>query len=214
MVIAIDGPGGVGKSTVARGVAEALGAAYLNTGLYYRAATIAALDAGADPDDARAVLEAVAAAEFAFAGESMLLDGRDVTERCRSPEVTASVSLVSAIPGVRALMVRRQREWVEDHGGHAVVEGRDIGTVVFPEADLKVFLTASAEARARRRAKDREAAGQAVDEIAAALRRRDHIDSTREASPLTPAEDAVTIDTTSYDADQVIALVLGMADPA
>ena len=214
MVIAIDGPGGVGKSTVARGVAAALEASYLNTGAYYRAATIAALDAGADPADAAAVIAAVSAAHFAFIDEVMLLDGADVSERSRSPEVTAAVSLVSAIPGVRSLMVGRQREWVEEHGGHAVVEGRDIGTVVFPDADLKVFLTASAEARAERRAGDREAAGQGVAEIAEALQRRDHIDSTRETSPLVAADDAVTIDTTSYTADEVIALVLGMVHPA
>ncbi|MCB2223051.1 MAG: (d)CMP kinase [Actinobacteria bacterium] len=212
MVIAIDGPGGVGKSTVARGVAAALGAAYLNTGLYYRAATIAALEGGADLDDAESIAAAVASRRYEFAGEAILLDGHDVTERSRSPEVTAGVSQVSAVPAVRALMVRHQREWVEAHDGRAVVEGRDIGTVVFPDAALKVFLTASAEARARRRAGDREAAGQDVDAIAEALRRRDHIDSTREASPLAPADDAVTIDTTSYDADEVIAIVLRMLD--
>ncbi len=212
MVIAIDGPGGVGKSTVARRVAEAIGASYLNTGAYYRAATIAALDAGAPLDDPAAVAAAVAAADFAFVDERMLLDGRDVSERSRSSEVTGSVSIVSAIPEVRTLMVTCQREWVEMHNGHAVVEGRDIGTVVFPDAAVKVFLTASEDERARRRAGDREAAGLDVDSIAEALRRRDHIDSTREASPLTAAEDAVAIDTTSYDAEAVIAIVLGLID--
>ncbi|MCJ7726991.1 MAG: (d)CMP kinase [Acidimicrobiia bacterium] len=213
MVIAIDGPGGVGKSTVARGVAAAIGASYLNTGAYYRAATIAALDAGADPADPVAVIDAVEQAVFAFVGETMLLDGRDVSERSRSPEVTNRVSIVSAIPSVRALMVRYQRQWVADHDGHAVVEGRDIGTVVFPDAAVKVFLTASEEERARRRSGDREAEGQNVDSIAEALRRRDHIDSTRETSPLTAAEDAVTIDTTAYEADDVIDIVLGLIDP-
>lgn len=214
MVIAIDGPGGVGKSTVARGIATAIGAAYLNTGAYYRAATIAALDAGVALDDPEAVTEAVAGRRFAFAGEDMLLDGQDVSEQSRSPEVTGNVSVVSAIPSVRALMVRYQREWVADHDGHAVVEGRDIGTVVFPDADVKVFLTASEEERARRRSGDREAEGQDVGTIAEALRRRDHIDSTRQTSPLTAAEDAVTIDTTSYDADEVIRIILGLIDPA
>jgi cytidylate kinase len=213
MVIAIDGPGGVGKSTVAKGVAAAVGAAYLNTGAYYRAATIAALDAGADPSSPSEVTAAVEAATFDFIDECMLLDGRDVSERSRSPEVTAAVSIVSAMPQVRALMVRYQQEWVDEHGGHAVVEGRDIGTVVFPDAEIKVFLTASEEERARRRSGDREAEGQDVDSIAAALRRRDHIDSTREASPLTPADDAVTIDTTAYRADEVIELVLALIDP-
>ncbi|MBU1866046.1 MAG: (d)CMP kinase, partial [Actinobacteria bacterium] len=187
MVIAIDGPGGVGKSTVARRVAAAIGASYLNTGAYYRAATIAALDAGAPLDDPEAVTAAVAAAEYAFVGEHMLLDGRDVSERSRSPEVTGAVSIVSAIPGVRALMVACQRRWVAERGGRAVVEGRDIGTVVFPDAAVKVFLTASETERARRRAGDREAAGLDVGSIAEALRRRDHIDSTRETSPLTAA---------------------------
>ena len=214
MVIAIDGPGGVGKSTVARGVAAALDAAYLNTGAYYRAATIAALDAGAAPDDAAAVNAAVAAAGFAFVGESMLLDGHDVSERSRSPEVTGAVSIVSAIPAVRALMVRRQREWVAEHDGHAVVEGRDIGTVVFPDAAVKVFLTASEDERARRRSGDREVKGQDVNSIAKALRKRDHIDSTRETSPLTAADDAVTIDTTSYDAGAVIGIILSLVDPS
>ena len=214
MVIAIDGPGGVGKSTVARGVAAALDASYLNTGAYYRAATIAALDAGAAFDDPPAVIAAVEAAEFAFVDECMLLDGRDVSDRSRSPEVTGAVSVVSAIPGVRTLMVRYQREWVAARAGHAVVEGRDIGTVVFPDAAVKVFLTASEAERARRRSGDREAEGQDVGSIADALRRRDHIDSTRETSPLSAAEDAVTIDTTSYDADSVIGIVLDLVDPA
>jgi len=213
MVIAIDGPGGVGKSTVAKGVAAAIGASYLNTGAYYRAATIAALDAGADLSSPAEVTAAVAAAVFEFVDECMLLDGRDVSERSRSPEVTGTVSIVSAVPEVRALMVRYQQEWVADHGGHAVVEGRDIGTVVFPDAEVKVFLTASEEERARRRSGDREAEGQDVNSIAEALRRRDHIDSTRETSPLMPADDAVTIDTTAYGADQVIELVLGLIDP-
>jgi len=214
MVIAIDGPGGVGKSTVARGIAAAIGASYLNTGAYYRAATIAALDARADINDPVAVTAAVESSEFAFVGECMLLDGEDVSERSRSPEVTATVSIVSAMPEVRALMVRYQREWVAEHDGHAVVEGRDIGTVVFPKAAVKVFLTASEEERARRRSGDRESEGQAVDAIAEALRRRDHIDTTRETSPLTAAGDAVIIDTTAFRADDVIEIVLGLIDPA
>jgi len=214
MVIAIDGPGGVGKSTVARGVAEAMDAAYLNTGAYYRAATIAALDAGADLDNPVQVAAAVAAAQLDFAGDCMLLDGRDVSNETRGPEVTAGVSRVSAIPEVRRLMVRSQQEWVARHGGHAVVEGRDIGTVVFPDAAVKVFLTATEEERARRRSLDTESGGQDVHLIAEQLRRRDHFDSTREASPLMAAPDAVTIDTTSFDAAEVIAIVLRLVDPA
>ena len=112
------------------------------------------------------------------------------------------------------MMVDRQRRWVEEREGNAVVEGRDIGTVVFPDAPLKVFLTASEEERARRRARDREGADRAVESVAADLRRRDHIDSTREASPLVAADDAVTIDTTTFSAEEVIELVLGLIDPA
>jgi cytidylate kinase len=214
MVIAIDGPGGVGKSTVAKGVAAAIDAAYLNTGLYYRAATIAALAAGATLDDIDRVTAAVELSVFEFANDKMFLDGRDVSTESRGPEVTGGVSLVSAMPEVRRLMVCYQRQWVAHHDGHAVVEGRDIGTVVFPDAAVKVFLTASEEERARRRAGDSEAGGLDVDSIAEQLRRRDHIDSTRDTSPLTAADDAVTIDTTSYDADQVIGIVLGLIEPA
>jgi len=212
MVIAIDGPGGVGKSTVARGVAAALQAAYLNTGAYYRAATIAALEAGVDLDDPVRVSAVVAAADLDFANDRMLLDGRDVSEETRNPDVTAGVSRVSAIPEVRRLMVRSQQEWVARHDGHAVVEGRDIGTVVFPDAAVKVFLTATEDERARRRSLDQESEGQGVDLIAEQLRRRDHFDSTRETSPLMAASDAVTIDTTSFDADEVIGIVLRLVD--
>jgi cytidylate kinase len=214
VVIAIDGPGGSGKSTIARAVAAALGVSYLNTGAYYRAATIAALRGGGDVSDPASLVAPVAAADFDFDGERMLLDGADVSEATRSPEVTANVSLVSAVPEVRRLMVARQRAWVERRGGAAVVEGRDIGTVVFPDAGVKVFLTASEEERARRRSRDAEAAGDDEQRVAAQLRRRDRIDSTREVSPLAPADDAVVIDTTGYDAEEVVAIVLGLIDPA
>jgi cytidylate kinase len=214
MVIAIDGPSGSGKSTIARAVAAALGYGYLNTGAYYRAATIAALRSGADPTDSDAVVPAVAGADFDFDGERMLLDGEDVSEATRAAEVTANVSLVSAVPEVRRIMVDQQRAWVERHSGRAVVEGRDIGTVVFPDAGVKVFLTASEEERARRRSLDAESRGQRPETIVELIRRRDEIDSTREVSPLTPAEDAVEIDTTSHDVEAVVAIVLRLVDPA
>jgi cytidylate kinase len=214
MVIAIDGPGGVGKSTVARAVAERLGAAYLDTGAYYRAVTVAVLRAGADPDDPEAVVQIARNADLGFDGTRMYLDGKDVSDAIRSVAVTGAVSAVSAIPELRLIVVARQRRWVEDHDCHAVVEGRDIGTVVFPEASVKVFLTADPSIRAMRRARDSEAAGQHLAEIEDALERRDTADSTRAASPLMPADDAVTIDTSWLDADGVAAIVLGLVAQA
>jgi cytidylate kinase len=144
----------------------------------------------------------------------MLLDGEDVAEAVRAPEVVALVSAVSALPEVRRVVVEQQREWVRRRGGRAVVEGRDIGTVVFPDAPVKVYLVADAAERARRRARDPEAAGQAVADIERRLRARDHADSTREASPLRAAEDAVTIDTTTLSVDEVVAVVLGLVAEA
>jgi cytidylate kinase len=210
VVIAIDGPGGVGKSTVARRVAAALNAPYLDTGATYRAATLAALRAGADPKDADAVLAALGAATIAYEDETIFLDGADVSAAVRSPEVTAAVSTVSAIQELRRRVVEWQRGWVADHHDRAVVEGRDIGTVVFPDAPLKIFLTASPEVRAARRAGDHEAQGRHVTDIAAELNRRDHLDSTREASPLQPADDAVVIDTDALGLEEVVATVLDL----
>jgi cytidylate kinase len=208
MVIAVDGPGGVGKSTVSRRVAAALGFEHLDTGSTYRAATLAAVAAGADPADRAAVTDIVDNCMIGYHKGRILLDGRDVSSEVRSTEVTAAVSAVSAIPQVRQRIVAMQRAWVADHGGKAVVEGRDIGTVVFPDAALKVFLTASPEVRAARRAGDAEAGTLDVEAIAADLRRRDHLDSSREVSPLRPAEDAHIVDTSALDLDQVVAAVL------
>ncbi len=210
-VVAIDGPGGVGKSTVAREVAAALGLPYLNTGAYYRAATVAALDAALEIDDGPAVAAELARHDFAFEDGAMLLDGRDVSAATRTPDVTAAVSAVAAHPAVRELMVAAQRAWMDRHGGRGVVEGRDIGTVVLPDAPVKVFLDARPEVRAARRAKDREVRG--VDEAAvqADLARRDRIDSTREASPLQVADDALVIDTSDLGIDEVVSRVLGLA---
>ncbi len=213
-VVAIDGPGGVGKSTVARAVAAELGLPYLNTGAYYRAATVAAREAGVDLDDGGAVTAEVARHDFAFEDGAMLLDGRDVTEATRTPEVTAAVSVVSAHPGVRELMVAAQRDWLDHHGGRGVVEGRDIGTVVLPGAPVKVFLDARPEVRAARRAKDREARGFDAEAVLADLARRDRIDSTREASPLQVAGDAVVIDTSDLSIDEVVGRVLELAGAA
>jgi cytidylate kinase len=152
----------------------------------------------------------VRAARLDYADGRMILDGRDVSEACRSAEVTALVSAVSAIAEVRELVAEAQREWVRRHGDHAVVEGRDIGTVVFPAAALKVFLTADPEVRARRRSGDAEATGHALGDIERGLAARDTADSTRAASPLVPAADAVTIDTSWLGVDEVTALVIGL----
>ena len=214
MVIAIDGPGGVGKSTVTRGVAAALSYDYLDTGSTYRAATLAVLQAGVDPADADAVLDVVRHCVIEYLDDAIHLDGYPVPDAVRSPEVTAAVSMVSAYAEVRALVVEMQRDWVASRGGSAVVEGRDIGTVVFPEALVKVFLTARPEVRAARRSGDAEAGGKDVDVIAAELEQRDHYDSTREASPLQPAADATTVDTSDLDAAGVIEVVLELVATA
>lgn len=209
MVIAIDGPGGVGKSTVSARTSKALGLAHLDTGSFYRAATLAVLRAGIDPEDKAAVLDVVASVSIDFAVGEVWLDNADVTEASRSDEVTAAVSAVSAIPELRADLVNRQRDWVERQGGSAVVEGRDIGTVVFPNAAVKVFLAARPEVRAARRAKDK--GDREINQIAAELRRRDSYDSQREVSPLRAADDAVVVDTSDLDIDQVVERVLELA---
>jgi cytidylate kinase len=208
VVIAIDGPGGVGKSTVARAVASRLGVAYLDTGSTYRAATVAVLDAGVPTDDADAVLAVVERVSFGYGSGTVYLDGKDVVAEVRSPRVTAAVSAVAAHPKVRAHIVAFQRLWVAVHGAHAVVEGRDIGTVVFPDTPAKIFLTARPEVRAARRAGDAEAGDRDVGSIAADLGARDRADSTREASPLKPAQDAVVVDTSDLSVDEVVEAIL------
>jgi cytidylate kinase len=212
VVIAIDGPGGVGKSTVARRIASSRGLDYLDTGATYRAAALAALRAGADLDDSGAVITAVAAAVIEYINGAIVLDGEDVSEEIRTPQATAASSAVAAIPEVREIVVAMQRAWVEDRDGKAVVEGRDIGTVVFPEAALKIFLTARPAVRAARRAGDPEADGAAVTEVRAALDKRDHADATREVSPLRPARDAFVIDTSDMPLGAVIREVLAQVD--
>lgn len=214
MVVAIDGPGGVGKSTVARRVAAILAMEYLDTGATYRAATVAVLRAGVDIDDAAAVLAAVQAVEISYEDGVIMIDGVSVVAETRSEPVTLTVSAVSAYPAVREDVVAMQRAWVAARGGRAVVEGRDIGTVVFPGAPVKVFLTADAATRARRRAKDAEAADLDVAAIEADLARRDQADSTRAASPLRAAEDAVVVDTTDLGIDEVVAVVLELVATA
>jgi cytidylate kinase len=209
-VIAIDGPAGSGKSTVARAVAARLRMDYLDTGAMYRSVALAVLRDGLDPDAGRAVGE-LARRTSIEAGERVLVDGQDATDDIRSPEVTGAVSAVAANPAVRAEMVRRQRQWAAEHDG-GVIEGRDIGTVVFPDAAVKVFLTASDEERAQRRS--RETAGMGLAQVAAAMDRRDHLDATRAVSPLAVADDAVVIDTTDRTVDSVVDDVVAMAEKA
>ena len=207
-VVAIDGPAGSGKSTVARAVAEALGLPALDTGALYRAVTWAVLDAAIDPADAPAVTSLAERIDLDV-GPPVLVGGRDVTEAIRTAEVSGAVSVVAAVPEVRVLLVAAQREWIAVHGG-GVVEGRDIGTVVAPDALLKIYLVASEEERARRRLRQDDQAGVAADLDAtqAAIRRRDAIDSGRAASPWAAAADAVVLDTTGLSVDGVVEEVL------
>ncbi|UMB72269.1 (d)CMP kinase [Mycobacterium paraterrae] len=209
MVVAVDGPAGTGKSSVSRGLARALHARYLDTGAMYRIATLAVLRAGVDPADSDAVDSVAATANISVShdpGEDRsYLDGEDVSSEIRGDEVTRAVSAVSSVPAVRGRLVELQRALVDGPGG-VVVEGRDIGTVVLPDADLKVFLTASAETRARRRNDQNVAAGQPDDYagVLADVRRRDHLDSTRAVSPLRAASDAVVVDTSEMTESEVI----------
>jgi CMP/dCMP kinase len=216
--VTLDGPSGTGKSSVARAVATRLGAAYLDTGAMYRAATVAVLDAGVDPEDAEAVARAVAAATIevgtAADTEVVTVDGVDVAVRIRGPEVTRAVSAVSAVPAVRRQLVEQQRALVAGSDA-VVVEGRDIGTVVLPEATVKVYLTAAPEARAERRALQLGLSTPAeVAELAADLRRRDEYDSSRADSPLRPAPDAVIVDSTHLEQDQTVERVVALARSA
>ena len=200
VVIAIDGPAGTGKSTVARGLATTLQARYLDTGAMYRIVTLSALRQGVDLDDPTAIAAAVQNTDMAVghdpAEDRSFLEGEDVSAEIRGDAVTKAVSAVSAVPEVRARLVALQRN-LADGAGPVVVEGRDIGTVVLPDADVKIFLTASAEERARRRNDQNVASGlrDDFDAVLADVRRRDHLDSTRAVSPLRAADDALVVDT-------------------
>jgi len=206
VVIAIDGPAGSGKSTVARALAARLGFNHLDTGAMYRAVAYAALDRAMDLEDG-AALAAVARSLRIEVGDQVMVDGVDATGAIRGPEVTAVVSAVAAHPEVRRELVHRQREWVGAREGW-VVEGRDIATVVFPDATLKIFLTASAAERAGRRTRQDD--GLDSGAVAADLARRDRHDAGRVASPLQIDEGAVVIDTTDSTVDQVVEQVIGL----
>jgi cytidylate kinase len=200
-VIAIDGPAGSGKSTVARRLAERLGLEYLDTGAMYRAVTFAALRRGIDPADTEPVEKLARAVEMEVMLDRVTVDGVDATIEIRGPEVSRAVSLVAANPGVRSELVRRQREWTTERGG-GVLEGRDIGTVVFPDAQLKVYLNARPDVRAERRAA--EVTGLDYETVAADMARRDALDQGRDTDPLRRAEGALEIDTTDMTIEQIV----------
>lgn len=206
MVIAIDGPAGAGKSSVARGVAAEIGFTYLDSGAMYRCVALAALQGSADLDDGEVVGALAEGLEIDFDGRRVLLDGEDVTDEIRAPEVSAAASRVSVHPRVREAMVARQQQLIA--AADYVAEGRDIGTVVSPDSPLKVFLTASDEERARRRAAE---TGEDVEAVLAAQRQRDARDTEREHGALKAADDAVELDTTDLTQDEVIARVVALA---
>lgn len=206
MVIAIDGPAGAGKSTVARAVADALGFTYLDSGAMYRCVALAAIEAGADLDDASEMGALAGSLQIELDGDRVQLDERDVSAAIREPSVSEASSRVSVHAPVREAMVSRQRLLIE--AGRYVAEGRDIGTVVSPEAPLKVFLTASAEERARRRAAQ---TGEDESAVLVAQRERDERDESREHSALRAADDAVEVDTTGLSREQVVERVVDLA---
>jgi cytidylate kinase len=218
MIVAIDGPAGAGKSTVARAVADALGVGYVDTGAMYRALTLVALRTGVDVSDGAALAEMArehpVTLQHGRAGLRVFINGDDVTMAIREADVTANVSEVAAHPDVRAQMVARQRDIMGT--GDWVSDGRDIGSVVCPDAEVKVFLTASVDERARRRHAELVARGERVDlrAIRDDVERRDHADSSRAASPLVVADGAEIMDTTGMGIDQVVARIAGMAEGA
>ncbi len=212
-VVAIDGPAGAGKSTVGRAVADRLGLDYLDTGAMYRAVTFAALRRGTDPADEAAVGELARAVDLRVepadgSATVVVVDGVDATIEIRGREVTSAVSVVAANSLVRAELVRRQREWVNAHGG-GVVEGRDIGSVVFPDATLKLYVTASPRIRAERRVAE---IGGDVDEVEASIIARDRTDASRADSPLTEVSDSVLVDTTDMSIDDVVERIMGLVE--
>ena len=210
-VIAIDGPAGSGKSTVGRALAERLGLEYLDTGAMYRGVAFAALRRGMDPADAEPVAHLMEHLELEVGDRSLMVDGVDASIEIRGPEVTRAVSTVAANPAVRAELRSRQREWAKRHGG-GVIEGRDIGTVVFPDADLKVYLTASPEVRAERRSK--EVADLDYETVARDIARRDALDQGREDSPLQEAEGSVLVDTSDRSVDEIVDDILRLLEEA
>jgi len=217
LVIAVDGPAGTGKSSVSRGLAHSLAARYLDTGAMYRIVTLAVLRAGVDLQNVDAIGATAATVDLSVGydpdEDRSYLAGEDVSAEIRGDEVTKAVSAVSAVPAVRVRLVELQRELAAGQGS-VVVEGRDIGTVVLPDADIKIFLTASAEERARRRNDQNVTAGLPDDyeAVLADVKRRDHLDSTRPVSPLRAADDAVIVDTSDMNESEVVAHLLDLVN--
>jgi CMP/dCMP kinase len=215
VIVAVDGPAGTGKSSVSRALARALGARYLDTGAMYRIVTLAVLRAGIDPADAAGVAAIASSAQLSVGYDAEVdrcyLAGEDVSAEIRGDDVNRAVSAVSSVPEVRTQLVDLQRALAGGEGS-IVVEGRDIGTVVLPDARVKIFLTASAETRARRRNDQNVAAGLGdhYESVLADVRRRDHLDSTRAVSPLRAADDAVVVDTSDMTEAEVIAHLLDL----
>ena len=203
LIIAIDGPSGAGKGTVARAIAAELGYRHVDSGAMYRAIGWKALDAGIPLDDEQAVAELAERSRITVSDAAVTIDGTDVTRAIRTPDIDRAAAAVARLPRVRAVLVERQRQM--GAGGGVVMEGRDIGTVVFPNADVKIYLDAAPEERARRRATDPAHSGPvAVADVATALTARDEIDRTRAASPLYAASDAIVVDTTGKSVDEVV----------
>lgn len=211
-IVAVDGPAGSGKSTIAKILAKKYGLTYLDTGAMYRMATLYILRKGKASSDRESIVSLLGEMHLDIQGDRFILNGEDVSETIRTPEVAANVSAVSAVKEVREKLVQLQREI--SLGKKVILDGRDIGTVVFPNADLKVFLVASPEERAKRRLKEFEAKNIPTDyeEVLAAIKERDHIDSTRAESPLKKAEDAVEIDTSFMTKDEVVEAISLLID--
>ena len=213
LIIAIDGPSGAGKGTVARAVAARLGYRHVDTGAMYRALAWKALHDGLDLSDEASVAAVAERARFDVEGGRITIDGHDVATAIRTPEMDRASAMVARHPAVRRVLVARQRSYGQ--GGGVVMEGRDIGTVVFPDADVKIYLDASPEERARRRAADpahTSSRNSQLSDVATALAERDRSDSTRTASPLAVAPDAVVMDTTGLPVDRVVELVLTLVN--
>lgn len=201
LIVTLDGPSGTGKSSVSKAVAVATDLPHLDTGAFYRAATLSVLEAGIDPESATGVLDVVKEIKLDQTNGVTLLDGRDVSAEIRTDRVSQNVSAVSAHPAVREVLVALQQAWVHQNGGRAVVEGRDIGSVVFPDAELKIYLDARPDIRAMRRALQD---GADPDEVAEMMVRRDRLDSTRQASPLLVPDGAIVVDTSDMSFEEVV----------